>query len=339
MKEELRETIDNNDYVQQQDTKLMLDHNSNGSSENDQNIEVEDKTLAYQDRKPSNFVLSRQGSSHPLYFGKNTIGRDASNDVIVNNPYVSRQHATIVVSDEEIEVLNHSSNGTYINRESVICVIVKTGDEISIAGVNYLLEEVVEVKHEVLIAQIANELAYVHSQSKFHSNSKLNRNQSGFSLIELLIVIVILGIISSISVLNITSSRRAANSASAIQSLRVIASSQASYSTGVGNGEYASSEDLLKQQYIDDSIAAASLPTPNKIKQQPKSGYLFIFDITRNNSTTNTIADYEISARPLLGTGVARAGDKSFFLDSTGVIKFSPSALAPFADSSSQPLN
>jgi prepilin-type N-terminal cleavage/methylation domain-containing protein len=164
-------------------------------------------------------------------------------------------------------------------------------------------------------------------------------NNKGFSLVELLIVIVILGIIASISVLNITSSRRAANSASAVQSLRVITTSQASYSTGAGNGNYATSEDLLKGEYIDNSLASATLPTPTNVNQQPKSGYLFVFETSPSDAITNRVANFQISARPLIGTGLARAGDKSFFVDSTGVIRVSPSPIEPFADANSQPIN
>lgn len=176
---------------------------------------------------------------------------------------------------------------------------------------------------------------------RFNKVNNINRFNSakGFSLIELLVVIAILGIISAISVLNIISSRRAANSASAVQSMRLISSSQSSYFTGVGNGDYATSQDLVREQFIDDSLAAATLPTPNNILQKPKSGYLFVFQSTASNTSTDTLASYQVSARPLLGNGFARAGDKSFFVDATGVIRVSPSAVAPFADSNSQPLN
>ena len=167
---------------------------------------------------------------------------------------------------------------------------------------------------------------------------KLNHLNKGFSLIELLIVIVIIGIIAAISVPNLLTSKRSANSASAIQTLRLISSSQAAYSIGVGNGEYANVDDLLREQFIDESIGAASIPS-SSTTQQPKSGYIFVFNRVSSNPSSNTLASYEVSARPLFTNSLTASGNKTFFVDASAVIRFSPSPSAPFADANSQPLN
>ena len=306
----------------------------------------------------SPYILTGKGISYPLHYGENSIGRAKANHIVIDNGYVSRNHCVVIVhTDNRVEIFESSKNGTCINKQEIVHSLVNVGDEIVIAprSCNYKLvlsEKLSEQKSVSESNQNNNSTGFDNTgtnrnrnrNSKFEPTKPLKsytkeHNISGFSLIELLIVIVVLGVIASISVLNIVSSRRAANSASAVQSMRVISSSQSSYSAGVGNGEYATADALLKQQYIDDSLAAASLPTPSNVRQQPKSGYVFVFNTIANNPSTNTIADYQISARPLLGNGFARAGDKSFFLDSTGVIKFSPSAVAPFADANSQPLN
>jgi len=167
---------------------------------------------------------------------------------------------------------------------------------------------------------------------------KLKHLNKGFSLIELLIVIVIIGIIAAISVPNLLTSKRSANSASAIQTLRLISSSQAAYSIGVGNGEYANVDDLLREQFIDESIGAASIPS-SSTTQQPKSGYIFVFNRVSSNPSSNTLASYEVSARPLFTNSLTASGNKTFFVDASAVIRFSPSPSAPFADANSQPLN
>jgi len=252
------------------------------------------------------------------------VGDDDDNDV-AKDPLVKAD----VVNDELVE-------GDVIKSERAKSVE-------SIESVN----SIKPLENELVISGLVAETELVQRLSRFNSlssrlgsgnNSNRFRVNAGFSLIELLIVIVIVGIIAAISVPNLLTTKRSANGASAIQTLRLISSSQASYSASIGNGEYANVDDLVREQYIDEGIGAASIPS-SSATQQPKSGYIFVFNRTSNNPSTNTLANYEVSARPLFTNGLVTSGNKSFFVDSSAVIRVSPSSRPPFADANSQPLN
>ena len=173
--------------------------------------------------------------------------------------------------------------------------------------------------------------------------SQLKRQQSaGFSLVELLIVIVIIGILSSISVLYLISSRRAASGASASASMRVFSSAEASYSSGVGNRDYATPQDLFREDLIDPALARACNPLPVgtsnsgqvALASQPKAG--FVFDVVASPPGSAPAA-FTINGRPLNTVGVGRDGDRQYFVDQTGVIRVSTDPTIP-ADVSSTPL-
>ena len=162
------------------------------------------------------------------------------------------------------------------------------------------------------------------------------RNQKGFSLIELLIVVAIILIIAAIAIPNLLRSRIAANEASAVGSLRTINTAQITYcatypaqgfatalSTLGGTGTSANSAGAL---LLDSVLGATSGGGSSSSTANVKSGYKFY--LTASGSLP--IPTYSSNANPVTPQ---QTGVRYFYSDASGVIRYNTTATATSTDS------
>lgn len=146
---------------------------------------------------------------------------------------------------------------------------------------------------------------------------KTQQRQLGFSLVELLIVVGIIGVISAIAVPNLISSRRSANEASAISTMRLLFSAQSTYRATAGSGSFGDFGSLQTAGLIDSVVGGSDTTA--------KSGYLF----TTGQVSAVSFPAFDSTGEPTVSSGLLATGSRGFFVNEAGVLYFAAGGTAP----------
>jgi prepilin-type N-terminal cleavage/methylation domain-containing protein len=146
--------------------------------------------------------------------------------------------------------------------------------------------------------------------------------EHGFSLIELMIVIAIIGILIAVGVTGWKAAVKSANEAAAIKTLRTIAEQQMLYYNSHQRTSFGTFDEMLKENMLDTRFAGT---TP------VVEGYLFQMRVIPKS--TSTQPGYAVNADPQVTEGVGATGKNHFYLDSdSNTIHVNPTQPATISD-------
>ena len=158
---------------------------------------------------------------------------------------------------------------------------------------------------------------FIHERKELEVNHRKHTTENGFTLIEILIVIAIIGTLATISIPSLLRSSNSAHEKATVGSLKVIATAQFNYHGDTNPSTFASTLQELSLAtdsggipYIDPALAFGM-----------RNGYTFTMQNdceSRAEGATVIWPCFEVAAVPI---AYINTGNASYYIDETGIVR------------------